>query len=254
MIDSHAHLDYFDDPAATLASARERGVTGVVAIGCGIESLESTLAIARQHETMVRVVGGIHPQGASTFAMDSWEHMEQLLQDPLVVGIGETGFDYYRDYGPPESQDPVFEIQASLARARNLPLVIHTRAADQHTLDALARHADGVQVLLHCFSMHERVDEIVERGYWCSFAGNVTYKSAEALRHAAERIPENRLLVETDSPYLAPVPHRGKRNSPALVGDTAQCIAQVRGVSTDHIEEMTARNAIELFGLPESMA
>jgi TatD DNase family protein len=254
VIDSHAHLDYFDDPAAAVAAAVDAGVRGVIAIGCGVQSLESTLAIARQHEDRLRVVGGVHPQKASTFDMADWDKVRTLLDDPLVVGIGETGFDYYRDYGPTEPQDPVFEMQAQLARERDLPLVIHTRAADQHTLDALARHADGLRVVLHCFSMSERVDDVIERGYWCSFAGNVTYRSAEDLRAAASRIPAERLLVETDAPYLAPVPMRGKQNSPALVRHTAECIAKVRGLSVAEVDELTTRNAVELFGLPESMA
>lgn len=254
MIDSHTHLDHLDDPDDAVVRAVAAGVRGMVSIGCGAGSIRSTLEIARRHPDRVRVAAGIHPQQAAAFDPEDWAEVEMLCADPLVVAVGETGFDQYRDHGSLADQDPAFELQADLARRLGLPLVIHTRAADRHTLDALARHADGVDVLLHCFSLTGHVDEVIDRGYWCSFAGNVTYPSAGDLRSAAARLPGSRLLIETDAPYLAPVPNRGRRNEPSFVADTLACIAEVREISVAEADQLTTGNAMELFSLPETMA
>jgi TatD DNase family protein len=254
MIDSHTHLDYFEDADERVAAAVTAGVHGMVSVGCGAASIRKTLEIARRNEEHVRVVAGVHPNSAAEFDVTGWSEIEQLCADELVVGIGETGFDQYRDRATLAQQQPAFELQADLARRRALPLIIHTRAADEHTLEQLARHADGVRVVLHCFSLSGRVDEVIERGYWCSFAGNVTYPSAQDLRDAAAALPADKLMVETDAPYLAPVPRRGKRNEPLYVVHTLACIAQARGISVEEADALTTANATALFGLPASMS
>lgn len=254
MIDAHTHLDGFDDPDEVVAAALDAGVTGMVAIGCGAESIRKTLDIAGRHRSSMRVVAGVHPQAAARFDVDDFDEVVALCADPLVVGVGETGFDYFRDYGPIEAQDPVFELQAALARTTGKPLVIHTRAAEAHTLEMLHRHAEGVTVVLHCFSLTAHLNEVLERGYYCSFAGNVTYPSAGDLRVAASRIPDDRLLIETDAPYLTPVPHRGSINRPDMLVHTAAHIAQVRGIEVDELESLVDANATAAFGLPASMS
>ncbi len=255
-IDTHTHLDYFDAPAEAVDAACARGVTGMISIGCGIESIEATLAIARSHELVVRVAAGVHPQAASTFDMSTFGRIASLAADPLVVAIGETGFDLYRDYGTIDQQMPAFVAQCELARQLEKPLVIHTRAAEAPTLEALAKHASDLEVVLHCYSLAEASDrdEVVERGYWCSFAGNVTYPSAENLRDALRSLPPERILVETDAPYLPPVPHRGRRNEPAYVVDTLVVVAEELGMTLEAAGELTAANAIRAFSLPPAWA
>ena len=165
-----------------------------------------------------------------------------------MVAIGETGLDYYRDYAPRDDQKRAFEAHADLARELDLPLVIHTRAAEEDTFALLAERADGLTVILHCFSAPDRLDEAVERGYLCSFAGNVTYPKATDLQDAAERVPDELLLVETDSPYLSPQPVRGKPNEPANVTLTARFVAERRGVAYEELEALVESNAARVFG------
>jgi TatD DNase family protein len=255
VIDSHTHLDRVEDPDAAVARAVAAGVTGMLSVGCGAERIRTTLEIARRNAEAVRVIAGVHPQEAQSFGLETWGEIEALCEDPMVVAIGETGFDQFHDYGPLELQEPVFALQAELARRRSLPLVIHTRAADRHTLDALARHADGVEVVLHCFSLADHVAEVTERGYWCSFAGNVTYPSAGNLRDAVAQLPPERILVETDAPFLTPVPHRGSRNEPAYVAHTLATVAEALGLSVAEADELTTANTVRLFGFePARMA
>lgn len=254
MIDSHTHLDALEDPDGAVERALAAGVEGILSVGCGVERIRTTLEIARRHEDAVRVIAGVHPQEAQHFELDRWGEVEQLCDDPLVVGVGETGFDLYRDYGPLEVQQPVFELHAQLARRRSLPLVIHTRAADEHTLAVLAETAGDLDVVLHCFSLTEHVEEVAERGYWCSFAGNVTYPSAGNLREALAQLPHERILVETDAPYLTPVPHRGTRNEPAHTAHTLATVAEVLGLSVAEADELTTRNAERLFGFVPARA
>jgi len=164
------------------------------------------------------------------------------------VAIGETGLDYFRDYAPREDQRRAFEAQVDLARRHGLPLVIHTRAAEEDTFAVLRAQADAVTVIMHCFSAAERLDECVERGWLCSFAGNVTYPKATELQAAAREVPDDLLLVETDAPYLAPQPVRGKPNEPANVVETAAFVAELRGVSYEELEATVERNAARVFG------
>lgn len=256
VIDAHTHLDHSDEADYLVNDAVEAGVRGMVSIGCGAASIRATLEIARRNRDYVRVAAGVHPQGAAAFDMSTFPEIAELCSDELVVAIGETGFDLYRDHGTLAQQQPAFDAQAELAVATGRPLVIHTRAAEQHTLDALARWGSALQVVMHCFSLADEpyLSEVIERGYWCSFAGNVTYPSAQNLRDALERIPAERVMVETDAPYLAPVPMRGKRNVPAHVTHTRDVVAQVLGMSADRADRMLGDNARRAFGLPDSWA
>lgn len=251
MIDSHTHLDYADDPAEWITRARDVGVHGIVSVGCGANSIRATLEIARSHPDCVRVVAGVHPQMAATFDMAAFDEVAELARDPLVVAVGETGFDQYRDYGTLAQQDAAFDAQCELARELGKPLVIHSRAAEEHTLASLAEHAGDLDVILHCFALADppHLDVVLSSERWtCSFAGNLTYPSAQPLRDAAARIPLERLLVETDAPYLSPRPHRGKPNEPGFVQHTLQVLADVKGIAFEDARHATVANAERLFG------
>ena len=179
------------------------------------------------------------------------EAIERAAADSRARAIGETGLDYYRDYAPRDDQRRAFEAQLELAARAGLPVVIHTRAAEDDTFAVLREHAPALPaVVLHCFSAPERLAECVERGYLCSFAGNVTYPKAADLQDAARELPAELLLVETDSPYLSPQPVRGKPNEPANVVHTARYVAELRGVSYEELERTVEANAARVFGLP----
>ena len=174
--------------------------------------------------------------------------LQALAAHERCAAIGETGLDYFRDYAPREDQLRAFLAQIELARETGKPLVIHTRAAEDDTIDTLREHAGGVDVILHCFTMAARLDECLEQGWWISFAGNVTYPSAQDLAEAAERVPDDRLLVETDAPYLSAQPVRKERNQPAYVVHTARFVAERRGIAYEQLEALVERNAAGLFG------
>ncbi|MCW2949921.1 MAG: LuxR family transcriptional regulator, partial [Thermoleophilia bacterium] len=251
VIDSHTHLDSLADYVAALTAARAVGVQGMVSIGCGSESIRATLDIARANMGDVRVTAGVHPLAASTFDLSAFDDIAALARDPLVVAIGETGFDQFHDAGTLEQQHPAFSLQAELARELALPLIIHTRDAEEHTLAALEKEAGDLDVVLHCFSLTqpEHLARVLEHDRWvCSFAGNVTYGSAQALRDACAQIPLDRLMVETDAPYLAPKPMRGKRNEPAFVQHTLQVLADVHGITFDAARSATVATAERTFG------
>src|SRR3954465_7747082 len=191
-------------------------------------SIERAVASAHAHEEVVAIVGR-HPNASEGFQPHDVEPIERAAADPRVRAIGETGLDYFRDYSPREDQLRAFEAQVDLAKRCGLPLVIHTRAAEEDTFAVLRNGADGLTVIMHCFSTPSRLDECVERGWLCSFAGNVTYPKATDLQDAARAVPDELLLVETDSPYLAPQPVRGNPNEPANVDATARPGAGLRG-------------------------
>ena len=248
MVDTHCHLDSCKPPDAELvARARQAGVSRLATVGMNVDSIERALATAREHDEVVAIVGR-HPHDSEGFGDADLEEIERAAADPLARAVGETGLDYYRDHAPRADQRRAFEAQLDLAGRTGLPAVIHTRSADEDTFAILAEHADRVTVLLHCFSSPDRLDEAVERGYLCSFAGNVTYKNADALQAAARDVPEELLLVETDSPYLAPMPLRGKPNEPANVQRTAEFVADLRGVGYAVLDGVIERNAARVFG------
>lgn len=248
MIDSHTHLDSCKPSDAELVAAAEAaGVTRMLTVGTTGASCRAALAAAEAFPQVYAAVGR-HPNDAAGFDAADLAELEALAAHEKCVAIGETGLDFYRDYAPRADQERAFHAQIELARQTGKPLVIHTRAADEDTLTILREHAAGLRVILHCFSMSERLEEcLAQEDWWLSFAGNVTYKSAEALRVAAATVPPGRLLVETDAPYLTPVPLRGQPNQPAHVVHTARAVAAVRGVSYEELEAQVADAAAALF-------
>jgi len=245
MIDSHTHLHA--DPAVAaewVADARAVGVTRILTIGTDEESCAAALAASEAHEDVFCAVG-LHPNYTTGYTGIDW--LRSIATHPNVRAIGETGLDDFRDYAPRADQEPAFSDQIALAREVGKPLVIHTRAADDDTISTLAREASGLEVILHCFSMASRLEECLDHGWWISFAGNVTYPKAADLAQAAERVPLDRLLVETDAPYLAPGKYRGKRNEPSYVVETAKVLADVWGLDQDATWRLTTDNFFRLF-------
>jgi TatD DNase family protein len=191
---------------------------------------------------------GHHPNHASGYDDAITAELREQAAHPRCLAIGETGLDDYRDYAPRPDQERAFRAHIELAHELHKPLVIHTRAAEDDTIATLAHHAQGLEVILHCFSMPGRLDECLDRGWWISFAGNVTYPKAEDLAEAAERVPHDRLLVETDAPYLTPQAVRKHCNQPAYVVHTARFIAERRGIAYEELEATVEANAVRLLG------
>jgi TatD DNase family protein len=248
VIDTHAHLDACADTADELvARAREAGVERVVSVGTGLESCRETVAIARRHDGVFAALG-IHPHQATDADLDALDELRELLTDPRAVAVGETGLDHYRDYAPRDRQLWLFERQLEVAAELGKTVVIHTRDASEETAATLAGF--GGTVVLHCFSAPELLPVALERGYYVSFAGNVTYPKAKELREAAREIPGDRLLAETDSPYLSPQPRRGRPNEPANVVHTVAALAAARGEPEAKLAAQVDENATAAFGLP----
>jgi TatD DNase family protein len=246
--DSHAHLDATEEPADVLVvRAREAGVSRIVSVGSGIDSCHATLAIAARHDGVFAALG-IHPHQAAEEDAERLDELRELLHDERAVAVGETGLDFYRDYAPRDRQLALFERQLELAAELGLPAVIHTRDASEATAAALESF-DGT-VVLHCFSAPELLPVALERGYYVSFAGNVTYPKAEELREAARAVPRERLLAETDSPYLSPQPRRGRPNEPANVVHTVAALAEARGEDPAALAAQLHANAAAAFALP----
>ena len=249
MIDSHTHLSLSEPPDAELvAAAVDAGVERIVTVGTDGASCRAALAAAEDFPQVFAAIGR-HPNSATGFDDNDLAELAALAAHERCVAIGETGLDYYRDYAPRADQERAFRAQIGLARETGKPLVIHTRAADDDTLAMLSAEAEGLRVILHCFSMADRIGECVANpDWWISFAGNVTYPSAAPLREAALRVPAERLLVETDAPYLSPQPVRGKPNQPANVVMTAQALAVERRVAYDEFEAGVHAAAAAVFG------
>jgi TatD DNase family protein len=245
--DSHAHLDACAEDAATLVErARTAGVTRIVTIGTGIDSCRAALRIAESNDGVYAVLG-IDPHQAGTAEAQRLGELRELLAHPNVVAVGETGLDSVRRYATPDQQRQLLDAHIELADEFGLPLVIHNREADAQTADALEGFVGTV--VLHCFSSPELVQVAVERDYFVSFAGNATYPTAAPLREAAVAVSRERILVETDSPYLAPQPARGQPNEPANVVHTIRALAESRGESFDELAAATHANAAAAFAL-----
>lgn len=253
LVDTHCHLDMIEQPEAAVADARRAGVTPVVTIGIDLETSRTAVDLAQRLPGVYATVG-VHPHDAGTFSDRLVAELEKLAGRPRVVAIGECGLDFYRDLSPRDAQRRAFELQIDLARRLGLPLVVHVREAGDEAMELLAQRAEGLTVIMHCFSLPEHVDACNERGYYASFAGNVTYKNAGALREAAAGVREDRLLVETDAPFLAPVPNRGNSNVPAWVVHTAAVVAAARGWTEAECAAVTSANAARVFGLGEAPA
>ena len=257
MVDTHAHLSMCEPPDDELVAAAEQaGVRRILTIGLDEGSNREAIAAAEAHDAVFAGIGR-HPNSATGFDEAAAADIEALAANPVVRAIGETGLDYYRDGAPRADQMRAFEAQIEIARKLELPLVIHLRdrdGADQaegaigDAFEVLGREADGVKVILHCFSATKRVAEAAERGWFCSFAGNVTFPRSAALREAAAAVPEELLLVETDAPFLAPQPQRGKPNAPQHVVATATAVAEARGVEYERLEQVVEANAERALG------
>jgi len=247
VIDTHAHLTALDNADKAIERAAEAGVTRILTVGTDVDDCRNALALADRREGVFAILG-IHPHEAGTATPDELDELRELLAHPKAVAVGETGLDWYRDYAPRNDQHWLFGAQLELATELGKPVVIHTRAADDETLAELADFAGTV--ILHCFSSPHLLPSALERGWYVSFAGNTTFPKAVDLRLAATQVPAQRILAETDSPYLAPQPVRGRPNEPANVVHTVAALARARGEEPAELEQQIERNAAECFALP----
>jgi TatD DNase family protein len=248
VIDSHTHLDLCAAPNTELVAAADAlGVRRMLTIGLDGGSSRSCLAAAEAFPQVYASVGR-HPNSAHGFDDADLAEMRALAAHERCLAIGETGLDFYREGATREDQQRAFDAQIELAREVGKPLIIHTRAAEEQTLATLRAQAEGLAVIIHCFSMPDHLTECLDRGWWISFAGNVTYPSAQELAGAAAAVPAERLLVETDAPYLTPQAVRKQRNEPAFVAHTYAFLAQLRGVSVDELADQVQANSTRLLG------
>lgn len=251
LTDSHAHLDdtrFAADRETVIQRAWDAGVRRILTIGNGKgpDDMGCGLPIAEAHD-WIFTSAGVHPHDASKVEDRHYEMMERLARHPKVLAVGETGLDYHYDYSPRDAQQQVFRRQVELAGRLDLPVIVHTREADDDTAEIL-RSAGHTRGVLHCFTSGPGLaDTALEMGFLISFSGIVTFPNARDLLDIACRVPADRLLVETDCPYLAPVPHRGKRNEPAFVLNTAQVLANARGVTLEELAAQTSENFTRLF-------
>jgi TatD DNase family protein len=246
VIDTHAHLTSLEDTDEAIRRAAKARVTRILTVGTNIDDCRSALSLAERHDGVFAILG-IHPHDAETATADDLAALRELLAHPKTVAVGETGLDWFRDYAPRDDQRRLFAAELGLAAELGKPVVIHTRAADDDTLAALDGHTGTV--VLHCFSSPHMLPTALERDWYVSFAGNATFPKAVDLRLAATQVPAERILAETDSPYLAPQPLRGKRNEPANVVHTLAALAQARGEEPAELERQIERNAAECFAL-----
>jgi TatD DNase family protein len=256
LVDSHAHLDdprFDEDRDAVIQRAWDAGVRKILTIGngAGPDQMGCGIPIAESRDWIYTSVG-VHPHDAIKVEERHYSLIEELAVHPKILGIGETGLDYYYNNSPRDIQREVFRRQLMLANKLNLPVIIHTRDADEDTV-ALLRETGASRGVIHCFTSGEKLaDFALESGFYISFSGIITFPKAEILAAIARRIPVDRILVETDCPYLAPVPHRGKRNEPAFVGDTARFLAEVRHISIDELTVHASANFHTVFALESS--
>jgi TatD DNase family protein len=265
-VDSHAHLEMeqFDpDREQVIGRARDAGIQTMVAIGSGTGpgSLDCGIQLAEKYEFIYATIG-IHPHEAKLASDADFEELAQLAKRPKVIAWGEIGLDYFYDHSPREVQQQVFLKQLQLAQSAKLPIVIHCRPSDgsenawEDCLALLQQHwaPSGLGGILHCFTgTWPHAKRALDMGFMISFAGNITFPKAQQIRDAAKEVPLDRMLIETDSPFLAPVPHRGKRNEPAFVIETARQLGALRGLSTEDIGRQTAHNFYRFFSLHEKV-
>ena len=263
-IDSHCHLDgqrFDSDREQVIDHAREAGVRNMLAVGTGDGpgTLDCAVKIAEKHELIYATVG-VHPHEAQLAKDSDFAELEQLARTPKVIAWGVIGLDYYYDHSPRDIQKSVFMRQMGLARAAKLPIVIHCRPSDDSDNaweDCLALIEEqwkscGLGGVLHCFtSTWIHAKRALDMGFMISFAGNITFPKAQQIRDSAMKVPLDRMLIETDSPFLAPIPHRGKRNEPAFVVEVARQIGELRGISTEETGTITSQNFYRFFSLPQ---
>ena len=255
LIDSHAHIqgkEYAGEVEAVIARAREAGVEKIIAVGGAGDMSSNTEAVglAKCFPGVYATVG-MHPHDAKDVGAEELQEIKSLAAEPKVVAVGETGLDYYYNHSPREVQRRVFGQFIQLARETDLPVVVHERDAAQDVADLLRSEGAGkLRGVIHCFTGdYEAACAYLDLGLYLSFAGIITFKNAEALRDVVRNVPLERMLVETDSPYLAPVPHRGKRNEPAYVRYVAETVARVKGLSLEDVAHVTTQNVRQLFGV-----
>ena len=259
LIDSHCHLDFPElagDEEAVLSRARTAGVGGMLTIGTRLDQFDRVRAIAERHGNVWCSVG-VHPHEAKEEGQRTPDRLIEATRHPKVVGIGETGLDFYYEHSPRAEQTESFRAHIAAARATGLPLIVHTRDADRETIDILEDETrqGAFSGLIHCFSSGSEVAEhALALGFYISISGIVTFKAAESLRAIVRGIPLDRLLVETDSPYLAPIPKRGKTNEPAFVAHTAAKVAELKSVGIAELEAATTANFFRLFSKAERPA
>lgn len=251
LFDSHAHIDdnrFDSDRLETIERARENGVTGIINIGADMASSARSVALAQAHEGIYAAVG-IHPHDAKAAVNADYDRMaEWVEQEKKVVAIGEIGLDYYYDLSPREVQQEVFIRHIDLARQLRKPIIIHDRDAHGDVMNIIKKEAKGIIGVFHCYSGSlEMAKEVLKLGFYVSFAGPVTFAKSTKLKEIAAAVPLERLLVETDSPYLTPHPHRGRRNEPAHVRLVAEEVARLRGLSLEAVAEATTQNVKQLF-------
>ena len=254
LIDTHAHLDdarYDPDREAMIARAREAGVQTFVTVGCDLATSDAAVALADQHAFIYAAVG-VHPHEVKSIADDWYDELRRLARHPKVVAYGEIGLDYHYNHSPPDMQRRRFREQVCLAREIGRPIIIHTREAQDDTIAILREEEAGeVGGVFHCFSGDAWLArDALDLGFYLSFSGVITFQNATMLRDIVKTVPLDRILVETDCPYLTPAPHRGKRNEPAFVAFVANKVAELKGLTVEEAAEQTTRNAKRLFKIP----
>jgi len=251
LIDTHCHLDFpeFDcDREAVIQRAREQGVNCIVNIGSSIEGSRRSVELSRKYDSVYAVVG-IHPHEADNISEEAENIIRNLAKEDKVVAIGEIGLDYFKHYSKPQNQLPLFLSLLKVAQELSLPLVIHTRQAQKDTLSIL-KEAMPVKAVIHCFSGDlDFLNECLDLGFLISFTCNVTYKKADTLRQVLKSVPLDKLLLETDAPYLSPEGFRGKRNEPMQVRLLAERVAQIKGLSLEEVADKTTQNAKSFFNI-----
>ncbi|UCG45951.1 MAG: TatD family hydrolase [Candidatus Bathyarchaeota archaeon] len=255
LIDTHAHLQWASfnkDREKVIERAREAGVKRIVNIGFDIKGSQSAVRQAESHMGLYATVG-VHPHNASQLGSVALNELKKLAESSKVVAIGEIGLDYYRDLSPRDVQRRAFEAQLSLAEELDLPVVVHNREAHTETLNALSDFRGRGEIIMHCFSGSSgKAEEYIGLGFYLSFAGTVTFPNAHSLRETVARVDLGRMLIETDSPWLAPQRVRGRRNEPAFLPFIAEEIAKLKGISIDELAKATTENANEVFQLGDT--
>ncbi|MBI2988520.1 MAG: TatD family hydrolase [Deltaproteobacteria bacterium] len=254
LIDSHAHIqgaEFSHDLDEVIRRAKEAGVENIIVVGGAgdLSTNDTALELAQSYPGLYATVG-MHPHDAKEVSEEALQKLEALAKSPKVVAVGETGLDFYYNHSPRHVQIELFCRFIQMARQTRLPLVVHNREAQREVVEFLRREGKGdLQGVVHCFTGdYEAAREILELGFYLSFTGIITFKNADSLRDVVRKLPLHRILIETDSPYLTPVPHRGKRNEPAFVRFVAEALSEIKGLSLDEVAEATSRNAKALFG------
>jgi TatD DNase family protein len=254
LIDSHAHLEmkeFNPDREEVIERARQAGVSYIVTVGTNLAQSRKALSLARQHENIYATVG-VHPHDVARADSKTFDDLCEIARDPKVVAYGEIGLDFFRNISPREKQIEMFNLQMELAVQLKLPVIIHDRDAHEQTLRMVK--ASGVRRgVFHCFSGdYSMARQCIDLGFYISIPGVVTFDNAKTIQDVAQRVPLSSLLLETDAPYLTPAPHRGKRNEPSFIINTAKKVAQIKGLPWEEVADVTARNTMNLFGIEAS--